>query len=70
MAVPADTPVTFPVAEPTVATDVLLLLQVPPLVTSDSGIEKPTQTTAGPVIAAGIGLTVTTVVVKHPEARV
>jgi len=62
-AVPAATPDTIPV-EPTVATDVLLLLHVPPVAVSARVIVDPTQTLDDPVIAGtvGNGLTVTAAV--------
>ena len=53
LAVPALTPVTAPVDEFTVATPVLVLLQVPPLVVLASVVPEPTQTPNVPVIAAG-----------------
>ena len=48
--VPAETPVTTPVDEPTVAIEVLLLLHVPPLVESNKVIVDPTHTEVGPEI--------------------
>ncbi len=50
-----------------VAGAVLLMLQVPPVVASLKVTELPIQMLTAPdgVIAAGAGLTVTTVVVKH-----
>ena len=60
--VPAATPVTMPVL-PTVALVTALLLQVPPLVALASVVVLPMQVNAVPVIAAGLGLTVTTLVV-------
>jgi hypothetical protein len=51
---PADTPVTTPV-ELTVATVVLLLDHVPPVVALANNIVLPTQTALAPVIAAGVG---------------
>ena len=48
--VPAASPLTVPVDEPTIATAVLLLLQVPPVVASDKVIEEPVQTVAVPVM--------------------
>ena len=59
--VPPDLPKTIPVPAPIVATDVLLLLQVPPPA-SLNAVVKPAQTTVVPVIAEGFGFTVTTVV--------
>ena len=65
--VPAvDPPVTIPDV-PTVATPVLVLLQVPPPVPSARFVVAPWHTVAVPVIAA-IGLTVTTVFALQPEA--
>jgi hypothetical protein len=60
--VPADTPVTMPVV-PTVATDVLLLLHVPPPEPT-SVVVAPTHTELVPVIP-GSGFTVTTAVAVH-----
>lgn len=59
LAVPANTPVTVPVEEPTVATAGVPLDHVPDGVPSASVVDKPTHATAVPVIAAGSGLTVT-----------
>ena len=57
---PAATPVTLPVADPAVATVVLLLLQCPPGLASDSVVITPAHTLEVPVMipAAGNGLTV------------
>ena len=63
--VPADAPVTSPVALLTVATEVLLLLHVPPVVASVNVVVEPTHTADAPLIAAGSGLTVIVVVVKQ-----
>lgn len=52
---PAVTPVTVPVPGLTVATEGLLLDQVPPLVPSLTKITDPEQTIEGPVIGAGKG---------------
>ena len=54
-AVPAETPVTIPVAEPTVATPVLLLLHIPPAseslkVTKAPGPRVDVPATGGPGI--------------------
>lgn len=62
MATPGETPVTTPVNIPTVATDVLLLVQVQPTVASLRVVDVPTQIVVEPVIGAGKGLTVTTTV--------
>jgi len=48
--VPALTPVTIPVPEPIVATNLLLLVQVPPVVVSATGNDVPTQPVEAPVI--------------------
>jgi hypothetical protein len=66
VAVPEATPPTIPVPDPTVATDVLLLIQVPPDETSLNDIFDPTHTAVGPVMADGIGFTVTMAVVLQP----
>ena len=52
-------PVTMPVLEPTVATAVLLLVQVPPPVRSLKLVVDPEQTILVPDIATGKGSTVT-----------
>ena len=64
---PGLTPVTTPVPVTTVAIDVLLLLQVPPPVPSLKCVVCPTQTVVVPMIDPGKLLTVTIVVVEHPE---
>ena len=48
--VPAEMPDTMPVDEPTVATRVLLLLQCPPAVESDSVRVPPTHTLVVPLM--------------------
>jgi hypothetical protein len=63
---PVPNPVTTPVPD-TVATEVLLLLQVP-APTSFKEVVDPEHTVAVPVIAAGKGLTVTVAIVVHPVA--
>ena len=68
-AVPADTPVTIPVPEPTVATMILPLVQVPPP-TSDNAVVAPIQTPKTPVMGGGPEDTVITVVVAQPMADV
>jgi hypothetical protein len=60
----AATPVTMPVAL-TVAFVVLLLIQLPPVVVVLNAVVAPTHTIGVPVIAAGVALTVTTLVVMH-----
>ena len=70
IAVPALTPDATPLKEPIVATAMLLLLHVPPIVASLSVVVLPTQTAVTPVIAAGSGLTVIIVVVRQPVPNV
>lgn len=62
---PAVTPVTTPVPEPTVAL-ALLLLHVPPGVTSVNVIVAPSHKLPLPDIADGFAFTVTTALVVHP----
>jgi hypothetical protein len=52
-----------------VATDVVVLLQVPPLVVLANVVVLPTHTVAVPVIAAGNGLTETVVVPGKDEGH-
>ena len=63
VAVPAETPLTTPVEEPTVATPVALLLQVPPEVELANVVVDPTQVEVVPVIAAKIGNGLTVAVI-------
>ena len=65
VAVPAATPVTIPDV-PIVATPVLLLAHVPPLVVEDRVVVDPAHTEVVPVIAAGSAFTVTVAVLLHP----
>ena len=51
--VPVATPVNTAEEEPMVAIDVLLLVQVPPEVTSPKVVDEPTHVLALPVIAVG-----------------
>ena len=67
---PAATPETMPEIEPTVACDVLLLLQVPPGVRSLRVVVDPVQTVCVPVILTGVGLTTTPSVTKQPAGNV
>ena len=64
--IPGPAPVTVP-DEPTVATNVLLLLHVPPAVASVNDVEVPVQMDIGPNgdIAAGVRSTVTVPVTKQ-----
>ncbi len=61
VALPAAIPFSVPV-EPTVATDVLLLLQLPPVVVLLSVVFVPSHIDNVPVISAGTALMVTTAV--------
>jgi hypothetical protein len=67
---PAVMPVTIPVPLPIVATEVLSLVHVPPLVVSLKVIVNPSHTFEGPVIDAGNGFTTTTalsaILLKQP----
>lgn len=56
---PAATPFTVPVNDPTVAIVVLLLLHVPPGVASLSVMLPPVPTVVVPVTGPGTGFTVT-----------
>ena len=71
--IPGATPVTWPELQiHVVAIAVLLLLQVPPTVTSASAIAEPAQTLDGPVIGAttGRGLTLMALVtLAVPQAE-
>lgn len=66
---PALIPLTTPVLELMVATEGVLLFQVPPPA-SLSVIVEPTQTFEGPDIGLGKGLTVITLVVLQPVTNV
>ena len=68
--VPADTPVTMPLAEPIVATAGVLLLQVPPVVVLERVVVAPMHVVSVPVIGEEIAeLTVTTLVATaQPQA--
>ena len=68
--VPGATPVTIPVAEPTVATAVLPLNHVPPPVGSNKDVVLPTQTVGIPMMAVGGGVTVTVMVAAQPVLNV
>ena len=66
---PPAAPVTMPVVEPTVATPMLVLLHVPPVVASANVVEPPTHIVAVPDMAAGAPFTVT-IAVELPQAAV
>jgi hypothetical protein len=59
-------PLTMPLLLPTVATAVLLLLQLPPVELLPSAVFCPSQIDREPVIADGRAYTVTTIVAKQP----
>ena len=65
-----EPPITTPVADPTVAIAVLLLLQVPPVEPSLNVVVKPEHTCKVPVIATGNGLTFTVTVSIQPVPKV
>ena len=69
MVVPADIPVTTPVAD-TVPITGVLLLHVPDGVAQASGVVCPTHACNIPVIDAGVGSTVTTAVTLQPVPTV
>ena len=60
----------MPDETPTVAIEVLLLLQVPPAVASLRFITRPAHPLANPDIAAGNGLVVKVVVAVQPAGNV
>ena len=64
--VPPDNPESTALVAPIVATDVLLLVQVPPPDKSLSVDADPAHREVTPVMPAGNGLTVTTVDIIHP----
>ena len=69
VAVPADIPLTMPVVRATAATDVLLLVQVPPPA-SLSAVVVPEQSFVTPEINPGVGSTVMVFVVIQPVPSV
>jgi hypothetical protein len=69
-AVPATIPLTIPVAEPTVATLALLLVQVPLVGDEPKVVVAPSQTVVVPLIALGVLITVTLFVAKQPSLSV
>jgi hypothetical protein len=64
--VPELTPLTIPLPDPMVATDVLLLLHVPPDVVLVNDIVLPAQTLPAPEIEPGEGITVIAVKAIQP----
>jgi hypothetical protein len=65
--VPAAIPDTTPVVPPIVATDVLLLDQLPTPPGLESVVVAPIHTVEAPVIAAGLPLTTNVASVGHPD---
>ena len=66
--VPGIMPITEPEAEPIVATEVLLLTHVPPVVAiSDNVMNEPVQTLPAPEMGLGVISTVTTTVLTTPD---
>lgn len=63
---PGPVPVTTPVVLATVATAVLLLLQVPPVVEFVRVVVAPSHTVKEPLMADGSGFTTNVVVLVHP----
>jgi len=68
--VPGDIPKTIPVSEPTVATDVALLVHTPPGTLFVSVSNAPTHTPEEPVITPGAAVTVTVNVAKQVLGKV
>ena len=60
----------MPVSEPIVATEVVPLVQIPPLTPSLNVVVLPEHTVAAPIIAVGVALTFTVVVMLQPPATV
>ena len=67
---PAATPETTPEPEPTVATPVLPLVQLPPDGDELKVVVAPVQTVAVPLIVPGAVLTVTVAMAKQPPVSV
>ena len=70
MTVPDEAPVVMQPPVPIVAIPVLLVLHVPPTVISVRHVDKPKQTAWFPLIATGIGFTVTVARALHPVGKV
>jgi len=68
LAVPLVTPVTTPVPEPIVKA-LPVVVQFPPVTPSVSVIADPAHTAVGPLIAAGVALTVTTFTAAQPGSE-
>jgi hypothetical protein len=70
LVVPVVMPDNAPVADPMVATEIALLIQVPPADGSVSVIVAPAHNADGPAIVPGNGLTVMVAVLKQPPGDV
>src|ERR1700677_2736201 len=70
VAVPGVAPVTVPEDIPTVTTDVLPLLQVPPVVVFSNVVVSPAHTVSVPEITDGNEFTVMPLVTVQPVGRV
>ena len=70
VSIPAAIPVTEPEPEPIIATLMSVLPHVPPVLASAKTVEAPIHTLVLPVIDAGKGLMVKTVVVKQVVGKV
>ncbi len=70
LAVPVATPVTIPVADPTVALVVVLLAQVPPPEVLMMVVVPPAQMLLLPEFAGSAAFTVTVMYLAHPVANV
>jgi hypothetical protein len=68
--VPADTPETTPVDDPTVAIESAVVLQVPPALVFVNVAVAPTQTDVAPPKVTGDAFTVITCVVEQPVPSV
>ena len=69
LVVPPDKPVTMPDDEPAFATEVLLLVHIPPGTPSLNVVVLPWQTAGAPVMGI-IGLTVRLMLTTHPDSVV
>ena len=70
IATPPDPVCTMPVDDPTIATPVLPLTQVPPAVASYSVSNEVAQVVKPPMIGSGNGFTVTVALMLHPARSV
>jgi hypothetical protein len=68
--IPVETEVTIPLPKPTVATEGVPLVQLPPAVAFESAVVSPRQISKSPVIGGGAGLTVTMMKVVQPPVNV